>query len=71
MPGPDRSDALDHVVVIIFENRSLDNLLGRLYQPGEVASFEGVAGRDLVTRSRRGRTTRADRKVVPYGVAKI
>ena len=47
MPGPNRSDALDHVVVIMFENRSLDNLLGRLYQPGEVASFEGVAGRDL------------------------
>ena len=47
MPGPNRSEAIDHVVVIMFENRSLDNLLGRLYQPGEVASFEGVAGRDL------------------------
>ena len=31
----------------MFENRSFDNLLGRLYQPGEVASFEGVTGRDL------------------------
>ena len=47
MPGPDRSHALDHVVVIMFENRSFDNLLGRLYQPGEVASFAGVAGLDL------------------------
>ena len=47
MPQPDRSNALDHVVVIMFENRSFDNLLGRLYQPGEVASFEGVAGLDL------------------------
>ncbi|MBV9094063.1 MAG: hypothetical protein JO132_09340 [Streptosporangiaceae bacterium] len=47
MPRPDRSDALDHVVVIMFENRSFDNLLGRLYEPGEVASFEGVPGRDL------------------------
>jgi len=47
MPRPDRSNALDHVVVIMFENRSFDNLLGRLYQPGEVASFEGVAGLDL------------------------
>ena len=47
MPRPDRSDALDHIVVIMFENRSFDNLLGRLYEPGEVASFEGVSGRDL------------------------
>jgi phospholipase C len=47
MPRPDRSNALDHIVVIMFENRSFDNLLGRLYQPGEVASFEGVAGLDL------------------------
>ena len=47
MPRPDRSHALDHVVVIMFENRSFDNLLGRLYEPGEVAAFEGVAGLDL------------------------
>jgi phospholipase C len=47
MPRPDRSHALDHVVVIMFENRSFDNLLGHLYQPGEVASFAGVAGLDL------------------------
>ena len=45
MPRPDRSHALDHVVVVMFENRSFDNLLGRLYGPGEVASFEG---RDLL-----------------------
>jgi phospholipase C len=36
MPLPGRSNALDHVVVIMFENRSFDNLLGRLYQPGEI-----------------------------------
>jgi phospholipase C len=47
MPRPDRSNALDHVVVIMFENRSFDNLLGRLYEPGEVPAFEGVAGKDL------------------------
>src|SRR5260370_13370158 len=46
-PRPDPSHALDHIVVIMFENRSFDNLLGRLYQPGEVASFAGVAGPDL------------------------
>jgi len=34
-------------VSVMFENRSLDNLLGRLYEPGEVASFEGVIGKEL------------------------
>jgi phospholipase C len=37
----------DHVVVLMFENRSFDNLLGYLYQPGEVPTFEGLAGRSL------------------------
>src|SRR5580658_1168621 len=37
----------DHVVVLMFENRSFDNLFGYLYQPGERRSFEGVVGRDL------------------------
>ena len=67
MPGPSRSDALDHVVVIMFENRSFDNLLGRLYQPGEVASFEGVAGRDLSNPVPERVAGAADHKVVPYG----
>ena len=31
----------------MFENRSFDNLLGRLYEPGEVAAFEGVIGKNL------------------------
>ncbi len=30
MPRPDRSNAVDHVVVIMFENRLPDNPLGRL-----------------------------------------
>ena len=37
----------DHLVVIMFENRSFDNLLGYLYAPGEVPTFEGVSGRSL------------------------
>jgi len=37
----DRINGLDHVVVIKVENRSLDHLLGRLYEPGKVPSFEG------------------------------
>jgi len=70
MPRPDRSNALDHVVVLMFENRSFDNLLGRLYEPGEVASFEGVTGKNL---SNPIPDWVADKGpgggVVPYGVA--
>ena len=33
MAGQGRDHALDHVVVVVFENRSLDNVLGRLYGP--------------------------------------
>jgi phospholipase C len=69
MPGPNRNDALDHVVVVMFENRSFDNLLGRLYQPGEVASFDGVAGRDLSNPVPEWAVGAAGDKVVPYGVA--
>ena len=69
MPRPDRSSALDHVVVVMFENRSFDNLLGRLYQPGEVASFEGVLGRDLVNPVPEWAADRSGGDVVPYGVA--
>ena len=43
----DRSHALDHVVVVLFENRSLDNVLGRLYGPEDGKTFEGVIGKDL------------------------
>ena len=69
MPLPGRSNALDHVVVIMFENRSFDNLLGRLYQPGEVASFEGVTGKELSNPIPEWAEHGADREVVPYGVA--
>jgi len=33
MTTPDRSHAMDHVVVVLFENRSLDNLLGAPVRP--------------------------------------
>ena len=65
--GP--GNALDHVVVVMFENRSFDNLLGRLYEPGEVAAFEGVIGKDLSNPIPEWAEDRGDRKVVPYGVA--
>lgn len=38
---------MDHLVVVMFENRSFDNLLGYLYSPAERPGFEGVTGRVL------------------------
>jgi phospholipase C len=67
MTGTDPSIALDHVVVAMFENRSFDNLLGRLYEPGEVASFEGVTGRELANPV--PGWVADGGAVVPYGVA--
>ena len=69
MPGPSRDNAIDHVVVIMFENRSFDNLLGRLYEPGEVASFEGVNGREFSNPIPDWIADPAGRKDVPYGIA--
>jgi phospholipase C len=65
----DRGKALDHVVVLMFENRSFDNLLGRLYAPGEVKSFEGVIGKDLKNPIPEWAEQGAERKFVPYGVS--
>jgi phospholipase C len=65
----DRSHAMDHLVVLMFENRSFDNLLGRLYEPGEVASFEGVAGKDLSNPIPAWAEHGSDRKAVSYGIS--
>jgi phospholipase C len=69
MASPDRANAMDHVVVVMFENRSFDNLLGRLYEPGEVESFEGVIGKDLSNPIPEWAEHRANGKVVPYGIS--
>jgi phospholipase C len=60
---------MDHVVLVIFENRSFDNLLGRLYRPGEVPSFEGVLGKSLTNPIPEWAADRGGSDVVPYGVA--
>ncbi len=64
-----RANALDHVVLVIFENRSFDNLLGRLYEPGEVPSFEGVIGKDLTNPIPPWAEHGKEQAVVPYDVA--
>ncbi len=69
MPASDRSHALDHIVVVLFENRSLDNVLGHLYGPGDGKSFDGVIGKDLSNPIPAWAEHGADRKVVPYTVA--
>jgi len=69
MPSPDRRAALDHVVVLMFENRSFDNLLGQLYQPGEVASFDGVLGKELANPVPEWARDRPDRLEVSYSEA--
>jgi len=57
------------VVVVLFENRSLDNLLGRLYGPEDGKTFEGVIGKELSNPIPEWVEHGADRKVVPYTVA--
>jgi phospholipase C len=66
---PTRAQALDHVVVVLFENRSLDNVLGHLYGPDDKKTFDGVVGKDLSNPIPAWAAHGADRKVVPYGVA--
>jgi phospholipase C len=69
MPDPTRANALDHVVVVLLEKRSLDNVLGRLYGPGDGKTFEGVIGKELSNPIPGWAEHGADRKVVPYGIA--
>ena len=64
-----RAGALDHVVVVLFENRSLDNVLGHLYGPEDGKTFEGVIGKELSNPIPEWAEHGADRKVVPYTVA--
>jgi phospholipase C len=63
------ADALDHVVVVLFENRSLDNVLGRLYGPSDGKTFEGVIGKDLSNPIPEWAEHRAEKRVVPYTIA--
>ena len=64
-----RANAVDHVVVVLFENRSLDNMLGHLYAPDDEKTFEGVIGKELSNPIPEWAEHGADRKVVPYTVA--
>jgi phospholipase C len=69
MLAPDSSHALDHVVVVLFENRSLDNVLGHLYGPQDGKTFEGVIGKELSNPIPAWAEHGAKRMVVPFSVA--
>ena len=47
MPKRDMGNALDHIVVVLFENRSLDNVLGHLSGPEDGKTFDGVIDKNL------------------------
>ena len=64
-----RASALDHVVVVLFENRCLDNVLGHLYGPGDGKIFEGVLGKELSNPIPDWAEHGAGRKVVHYGIS--
>ena len=69
MDTPDSSHALDHIVLVLFENRSFDNVLGHLYGPGDGKSFDGVVGKDLSNPIPAWAEHGAARGRVPYSVA--
>jgi phospholipase C len=60
---------MDHVVLVIFENRSFDNLLGRLYTPDELEAFEGVVGKNLSNPIPAWAEHGAEGGLVPYAIA--
>src|SRR5262245_60202206 len=69
MPRRESSHALNHIVVVLFENRSLDNMLGHLYGPEDGKNFDGVIGKNLSNPIPEWAEHGAERKVVPYEVA--
>jgi len=68
-PSVTRSNALDHVLVVLFENRSFDNMLGHLYGPEDGKTFEGVIREGSGQSDPEWAEHGAGRKVVPYTVA--
>jgi len=67
MPNGNSLNKIEHIVVLMFENRSFDNLLGWLYDPANdapfnvvPADFEGLSGKNLTN-------PRPDGRVVPAG----
>jgi hypothetical protein len=64
--SPDRSHAMDHVVLVIFEVRSFDNLLGHLYRLEDGKRFEGMIGKKLSNPIPEWAEHGGERNMVPY-----
>src|SRR5215469_11514788 len=67
MSGKNPWSKIEHVVVVMLENRSFDNLLGWLYDPANDSpfdvvpeDFDGLYGKDLSN-------TAPDGRVIPVG----
>lgn len=65
---------IEHIVVLMLENRSFDNLLGWLYDPENDApfdqvpqNFEGLSGREFSNRAPDGRIVLAGKTYDPRG----
>ena len=67
-------ERIEHVVVLMLENRSFDNLLGWLYDPANPgpfnqvppANFEGVYGKDLSNPTTDGQIIRIGIQLLAY-----
>lgn len=57
------------MVVVLFENRSVDNVLGHLYGPADGKIFDGVVGKNLSNPIPEWAEHGANLKAVPYAVA--
>lgn len=68
----DKLKKFDHVVVLMLENRSFDNMLGYLYSdPSQKVSFEGVANKQLSNPIPAEADQSAQRLVVPVGMTTV
>ena len=74
MPNANSLSKIEHIVVLMFENRSFDNLLGWLYDPANDApfnvvppDFEGLYGKNLSNRTVDGRVVPAGKSTDPRG----
>jgi len=70
--APNPLKKIEHIVVVMFENRSFDNLLGWLYDPANPApysilpaDFEGLSGKPLSNRDLSGREIPAGKTTDP------
>lgn len=55
---------IKHVVTLMLENHSFDNVLGTLYMPGERVEFNGLSGRETNPDTARGRSYQVQPMVV-------